>query len=371
MSDMPPPLPASAWKDRAFAFYDQHEMRVNLGFFLGGFLFDVVTLSSIDDFFSIFQQVVYLVLVGSLLFAEFLVSAQVWAVPQWLHKPWEYRSAIVHFLLGSLLSIYSLFFLKSASVFSSLIFVGLIMGIMVANEMKRVQSRGDTKIGLFVVCLFSFFSMLIPVALGFVGWIPFLLALSATGVTLWGIYRLLQRQVKDERLLRRHLILPGASVSGLFLLFYLLGWIPPVPLAVEEMGIYHGIEKRDGSYFLSHENPWYKPWNHGDQDFAARPGDRIHVFTKVFSPARFDDQVILHWQRFDVNNGWVTTDKIPMRVTGGRVGGYRGHASKGSFTEGAGRVAVETTDGREVGRISFNITLSNDTTARQFKVEER
>lgn len=361
----------AGWKDRALAYYDKNEMRVNLSFFLGGFVFDVITLSSIDDLFSVTQQVTYLLVVGFLLVSEFLVTAQKWSVPNWLAKPWEYRSAIVHFILGSLLSIYSLFFLKSASIFSSLTFVALIMGIMVANELKNVQSRGDTKIGLYVVCLFSFFSMMIPVALGFVGWIPFLLALSATGLVLWGVYKLLMKQVGDAELLKRHLVLPGASVSGLFLVFYLLGWIPPVPLAVEEMGIYHYIEKSDGRYFLSHENPWYKPWNNGDQDFAARPGDKIHLFAKVFSPARFDDTVILHWQKFDVSNGWQTTDKIPLRVTGGRVGGYRGHASKGNYTAGDWRVAVETTDGREIGRIPFTIVQSNESGVRNFKVEER
>ena len=144
-----------------------------------------------------------------------------------------------------------------------------------------------------------------------------------------------------------------------------------MPLAVEEMGIYHSIEKSDGRYFLSHENPWYKPWNNGDQDFDARPGDKIHLFTKVFSPARFDDTVILHWQKFDVSNGWQTTDKIPLRVTGGRVGGYRGHASKGNYTAGDWRVAVETTDGREIGRIPFTIVQSDESGARNFKVEER
>lgn len=358
-------------KDRALAFYDQHEMRVNLGFFLGGFVFDVITLSSIDDMFSVVQQVLYLFIVGFLLVAEFLVTAQRWGVPGWLAKPWEYRSAIVHFILGSLLSIYSLFFLKSASIFSSLTFVALLMGIMVANELKNVQSRGDTKIGLYVVCLFSFFSMMIPVALGFVGWVPFLLALTATGLVLWAVYKFLMKQVNDAELLKRHLVLPGASVSGLFLVFYLLGWIPPVPLAVEEMGIYHDIQKNNGSYFLSHENPWYKPWNNGDQDFSARPGDKIHLFAKVFSPARFDDTVILHWQKFDVANGWMTTDKIPLRVTGGRVGGYRGHASKGNYTPGDWRVGIETTDGREIGRIPFSISLATNSEPRNFKVEER
>lgn len=356
---------------RAADYYEKNELRVDISFFLGGFLFDVFTLSSVDDLFSIVQQVLYLLLIGFILFAEFLVPRNIWQVPARLRKVWEYRSAIIHFFLGSLLSVYSLFFLKSASLFSSLAFVGFLMVIMVANELKNVQSKGvDLKIALYVICLFSFFSMLIPVILGFVGWVPFILSLVCTGLVLWGVFKLLLKKLPDLLTLQRQLLLPGALVLVLFFVFYLIGWIPPVPLAVEEMGIYHHIEKRQGTYLLHHENPWYKPWNHGDQDFTAQRGDKIHLFAKVFSPARFDDTVILHWQKFDVSRGWLTTDKIPMRVTGGRAGGYRGFASKGNYTEGSWRIKVETTDGREIGRIPFTVSLSENTSQRTFKIEE-
>ncbi|MFP5490114.1 MAG: DUF2914 domain-containing protein [Bacteriovoracia bacterium] len=359
-------------KARALSFYEQHETRVDMAFFLGGFLFDVVTLSQIDDLFSVIQQVLYLLIVGLIISYEFLHSAGKVTLPKWFIKIWEYRGFIIHFMLGSLLSIYSLFFLKSASVFSSITFVGCLMLIMVANEMKSVQGKGiDTKIGLFVICVFSFFSMMIPVLLGFVGWVPFLLALGLTGLALWGWFKLLMKKIDDASVLIRRLILPGASVSGMFFVFYLLGWIPPVPLAVEEMGIYHNIVKRPGVYTLYHENPWWKFWNKGDQDFKARSGDKVHFFAQVFSPARFDDTVVLHWQKYDISQGWQTTDKIPMRVTGGRVGGYRGNATKGNYTPGDWRISVETTDGREIGRLPFSISMDDSQESREFKTEVR
>ncbi|MBY0517058.1 MAG: DUF2914 domain-containing protein [Bacteriovoracaceae bacterium] len=169
------------------------------------------------------------------------------------------------------------------------------------------------------------------------------------------------KKLNDSSLLMKRLLAPGALVIVLFFLFYLIGWIPPVPLAVQEMGVYHNIKKENGNYVLYHENPWWKPWNRGDQDFAARGGDKIFLFAKIFSPARFDDTVILHWQKFNVSEGqWQTTDKIPLRVTGGREAGYRGFASKSNYTDGDWRVGVETTDGREIGRISFFIHPDTD-----------
>ncbi|MBY0517059.1 MAG: hypothetical protein K2P81_09135 [Bacteriovoracaceae bacterium] len=168
-------------KERLFNYYEANELRVDMAFFLGGFIFDIFTLSGVDDLFSITQQIVYLVLIGIILSAELISSP----IPPKLQKIWDYRSAITHFLLGSLLSVYSLFFLKSASIFNSIVFVALLMLVMVANELKNVQSSGvNTKIALYVICLFSFFSLLIPTLLGFVGWIPFLLTTAMTSLIL-------------------------------------------------------------------------------------------------------------------------------------------------------------------------------------------
>lgn len=343
-------------KKKALDYYENNETRVDIAFFLGGFLFDVLTLSDIDDPISIIQQVIYLLVIGGILYYDFLVTHGFAKVALRIQKAWDYRQLVVHFLLGSLLSLYSLFFLKSASFFSSIVFVLLLVGIMVANELKSVQkSSVNLKVGLYIVCLFSFFSMTTPVLLGFVGLIPFLLSLGLTGVVLFAVFRLLRRRTASLRLLFRTFLLPSASVLSLFLALYLMGWIPPVPLSVQNMGIYHMVERVNGSYVVSHENPWWKFWNTGDQKFLAEPGDKIYFFAEIFSPAKFSDSVILHWFYKDPRRGWITTDRIPMQIAGGRKNGFRGFSVKQNYSEGEGRVSVETTDGREIGRIYFEI----------------
>lgn len=344
-------------KDRALEYYEQNETKVDIAFFLAGFLFDIFTLSDIDDPFSIAQQLVYLWVVGSILYFDFLSSQGAIKIFPRIEKVWNYRQLIFHFLLGSLLSVYSLFFLKSASVFSSIIFVALMMALMVANELKNVQrSEVNIKVGLYIICVFSFFSMLIPVLLGFVGILPFLLSIAATGFFIYGVFRLLSKKIPDGNLLLRRLVAPGGGVLVLFVLFYLVGWIPPVPLSVQNMGIYHSIEKAGSSYILTHEKPWWKFWQTGDQDFKAQPGDKIHFFAQIYSPARFSDSVILHWYYKDLRQGWLSTDRIPMPISGGRENGYRGYATKQNYSDGEYRISVETTDGREIGRIYLNVT---------------
>jgi hypothetical protein len=348
----------SSYKDRLLGFYEKNETKVDISFFLGGVLFDILTLSAIDDPLAIVQQVGYLLIIGLILNFDFLQKNGLAQIPARLERAWHYRDLAVHFLMGSLLSLYSLFFLKSASIFSSFIFIFFLVALMVANEMKSVQkSEINLKIGLYVICVFSFFSMMFPVLLGFVGWIPFLLALAATIGFLYGVYRLLLKKVKDPNLLLPVLIAPGSAVVILFFVFYLMGWIPPVPLSVQKIGIYHAINKVDGQYMLSHENPWWRFWKNGDQDFVAQEGDSIFVFVSVFSPARFSDSVVLHWQYDDPREGWKTTDRIPMKISGGREGGYRGFASKQKYTPGDWRILVETTNHREIGRLGFQVRL--------------
>jgi len=141
-----------------------------------------------------------------------------------------------------------------------------------------------------------------------------------------------------------------------------------VPLSVQNMGVYHNIEKRNGSYILSYEKPWWKFWQNGDQNFLAEKGDAIFFFAEIFSPARFDDSVVLHWIFESPKEGWKTTDRIPMRISGGREGGYRGFSMKENYTAGYWQIRVETTDGREIGRLYFSVeNVKEKNLEREFK----
>jgi hypothetical protein len=347
-----------SWKNRAFAFYERNEAKLSLLFFFGGFLFDVVMLPGIEDHLAYVQQAAYLLFVGGILFYDFQwgQDSTLEFGPNWLRRAWAYRGLAEHFFLGTLFNIYSLFFLQSSSIFSSVIFVLLLIGVVIGNELESVRKSGvDTKVVLFAICLFCFFIVFVPLTLGFVGRLPFLLSLLCTLFFLALFHWMLSGRV-SALVLRRRLLVPSGAVLLVFSGLYFLGWIPPVPLSAVKMGIYHRVEKRNGEYVLFSEKPGWEFWRRGDQSFMAQPGDKLFFFVSLFSPARFDDQVVLHWYWKNPKVGWESTDRIPMRVTGGREGGYRGTTSKSNFTEGDWKVAVETTDLREVARLYFNVT---------------
>lgn len=359
----------NSFKLKVLSFYEKHEIHLSIGFFLAGFLFDVFTLSAVDDWFSIAQQAVYLAIIGIFLYLEVKNTQTPIPVPKYLQKVWDYRSLIVHFLLGSLLSMYSLFYFKSSSILSSFLFIGIIFGLMIANELQRVQSAGIwVKLVLWILALISFFSILVPVILGSIGYLAFFLSLISTVLILFLVYKKISKLDLPIIYLKKQIYIPAISTVAGFIIFYFLGFIPPVPLSAKYMGIYHNIEKFGDQYHLYHSNPFWKFWNHGDQNFYARTGDKVFFFINLYSPASFSDSVIVHWLYDNPKSGWETWDKIPMRISGGREEGFRGYTFKSKYTPGDWRIQVETSDGREIGRISF--TIYEDTSTEPVRLEK-
>jgi hypothetical protein len=118
------------------------------------------------------------------------------------------------------------------------------------------------------------------------------------------------------------------------------------------------VERTEAGYKLGHERPAWRFWHNGDQNFVAQPGDRVYVFFRVFSPARFSDQVQMRWHWKDPARGWTLHDTIPIRIVGGREQGFRGYGFKSNYQPGEWKVQVETTDGREIGRVYFDLALA-------------
>ena len=59
------------------------------------------------------------------------------------------------------------------------------------------------------------------------------------------------------------------------------------------------------------------------------------------------------WRPFSEHASFVTTDRIPITISGGREKGYRMYTMKHRVQTGEWRVNVETEDGRILGRMTF------------------
>lgn len=338
--------------ERLRLYYANNERGVAVSFFAAGFVVDMLTLGRIDSWLTIAQQVVYLGLILIVLLQLFFEDGRPQEPPG---KYFKYRAALVHFLLGALLNLYALFFFKSSSLLVSFAFLGFLVLLLLANESARFKSMGLAfKFVLLSLCLLSFFAAMVPVFVGSIGLAVFLLSMLVGCLPLAAVAAWIRRRSPQLfRRARRQILLPLGGVLVGFLAFYLFRLIPPVPLSIPFIGVYHGVERTGQGYLLSHERPAWRFWHNGDQQFTAQPGDKVYVYFRVFSPANFSDQVLLRWYR--KGERWALQDTIPIRIVGGREAGFRGYGVKTNYQPGEWKVQVETTDGREIGRVYFDL----------------
>ncbi len=352
---------------RLKGYLERNERDVAVVFFAGGFVFDILTLGRIDSWFTIAQQAAYLAVIMAVLLQLFFEQdgqaktppdPAAWpALRRWYT---EYRSALVHFLLGAQLSLYTIFFFKSSSLLVSFGFLAFLLALLVANESRRFKALGlNVKFALLGLCCLAFAACVVPIAAGSIGTAVFLLSMLAGCLPLalaaWWIRRGFPDRFAQAR---RQILLPLGCVLVGFLGFYLARLIPPVPLSIPFIGVYHDVEKTEEGYRLTHERPWWRVWQNGDQQFRAQPGDKVYVYFRIFSPARFADQVQMRWFWRPEGRGWALQDAIPIRIVGGREQGFRGYGVKTNYQPGAWKVQVETTDGREIGRVYFDLEES-------------
>lgn len=354
-------------------YYEKNEQKIAVGFFVGGFIFDLVTLDRIDSWFMIGQQTVYLLVIFAALLQMFFEESQPDFEKMFVLKRWyyNYRTAIVHFFFGNLLNLYTIFFFKSSSLLVSFAFLLFIIFLLIANESARFKSLGlSFKFGMLSLCFLAFSSYIVPIFVGYMGVLVFLFSMLMGCIPVIGFgwwvqtYRpALFARAKSE------ILLPTAFVVLGFLTLYLFKLIPPVPLSIPYIGIYHSVERVEGKYRLAHERPWWRIWHNGDQEFRAQRGDKIYVFFRIFSPTRFSDQVLVRWYWKDNRHGWVRQDSIPIKIVGGREEGFRGYGVKSNYQPGDWKVQVETTDGREIGRVYFKLEIAPEE-PRQFEYDE-
>lgn len=336
-------------------------------FFVLGFLFDIFTLDQVDNLFSLIQQAIYMAITGILLRFSMLEKQGLWSPSEKLKKVWNYHNEAIHFFLGSLLSVYTLFYFLSSSLSVSLVFLVIMFAILVLNELPFFQVKGFYfKYILYSLCLFSFFLFLLPITIGSVGILAFVLSMFLSGLLNFFNYKDLIKRGINKGVAYKQVLFPGLAVGTLILVLYILKVLPPVPLSAKYMGIFHSVDKTSNEYQLGYSRSIWKFWQNGDQSFEYKDGDKIFCFASIFAPSSIEEKVFFHWEQFG-SSGWQTTDRVPIKIRGGREKGYRGYVSKLNFTEGEWRVKLETEDGREISRISFEVFKSLTNTPHDIK----
>ena len=349
----------SLFAQKSLTLYEKNKRFVPATFFLGGVAWDSATLKRIDALFDTVMLLSYLFILGiTIVLALLIHNGRLSNAFLEKHKQWF--APAIQFFLGALFSAYFVFYLQSASFRSgSIIFIGLLVCLLIANEL--LQNRLLNTYLLFTLYYFvcvSFFTFFLPVITKQTGyWIFLLSCLIGLGIVSTMLSILKKRQVFEALTPIKRSFALIISLCVLLNVFYLLNWIPPVPLSMKEGNIYRNVQRIDDTYELQYaQPPWYAFWVDSDRLFKYADGDTVFCFSAVFAPTNLKSDIYHAWHYYDEQGKeWIQSDYIKVDISGGREGGYRTFTRKKFVKPGKWRVDVETQRQQILGRIPFTV----------------
>ena len=323
--------------------YERSRHWLPAAFFIGGFIWDAVTLGR-----SI-KPVDLVILLGYFAGAAAILVALGREVT-FRHS--EYLNAVLQFFFGGIFSALFIFYFLSASGLPELAVVLLLAALLIGNEfLESAYSELTLSWAFFTLSGVMFFNFALAHVFRSISTFWFyagtLIALFTT---------LLLRRTS----IRRASIVPSIAVAVILLLLHVFNFIPPVPLVKKEMLVAHDVHREGRAFVIDREPPGMRFWRSSSPDFHLPPGGRIFCFTSVFVPAGIETTIRHRWERYDERSGsWVDAGVVPFRISGGREGGYRGYTFKRSAAAGAWRVIAESESGAAIGVLHFEVINAN------------
>lgn len=321
-----------------------------------GFVIDSFTLKRIDLLFENIVLLSYLTLAALCIAVLDLRETRLLA-----HRIGAWVVAVAPFVLqivfGALFSAFVLFYVRSASLSASWPFILFLIAMLVGNESfrRRYHEQLPFRVGVFFVALLSYCIFVVPTLIGSIGVFPFILsitlALVILGLLMRGLIRIPGNHARGS--LRQVRLIVGGIV-GVIMLAYFTNIIPPIPLALKDAVVAHGVERGAGEYRLLVEPVPLWDRMRSRTTYTQRPGEGVVVWTSVFAPTDLSTTIVHEWQ-YRKDGDWVASSRIAFPIYGGADGGYRGYSTKQNIAPGAWRVSVETERGQVVGRVRFDV----------------
>ncbi len=337
-------------------------MALPIVFFVGGFVWDAITIGKKVALSDMVIFALYLVLAGLLMYQLAEPSSAVkklgerllswsWLQPhlsRWAIQDWPYW--ILQFLFGSVLSALFILYFKSSSYGLAWV-VTLVLGVLlVANEfMEGEYRRFSLCWSMFGLCAILWCNFAFPFLFGSVhaAWFYLSTLLGATTT-----YLLYQRAPHHAGR-----IWPVWLIAALLMLAYRADMIPPVPLVKQAVVVAYDLEKSPEGYWMTVEkSPWWQFWRVDSDHFYVQPGQKLVCFSAVFAPQGLHTRLLHDWQKRE-GGTWVSVSTPGFALTGGRDSGYRGYTYKTSLSSGEWRVRIQTETRQTIAVNAFSVTV--------------
>lgn len=339
------------------AFFERHERILSPVTLVGGFIFDYFTLERVDFLWDNIFVILYIFLAGG---SIALLNIYEERRPErgFIESTHEFLPFALQFALGGLFSAFVIFYSQSASLYTSGIFILILLFLFIGNEFFRTRyTRLVFQVGVYFTATFFFLIYFLPVLVKKMGVGTFIssgiLALSATGAFIIILSRLVPARYRASK--RRVL----GTVAGIFItinFLYFTNIIPPIPLSLRSGDVYHSVERTTEGYLAMGEaNTWWERLGF-PQKIHISSGREVYAFSAVFAPTDLRINVVHNWQFWDdAESRWQSATRITFPILGGRDDGYRGFSRKANIFPGRWRVDIETERGQVIGRVRFNV----------------
>lgn len=339
-------------------FYNRYERWLMPTMLFVGFLADYVTFVNIEINTALIILFIYWIVCALAIF--FIYAFDAGKIPERFRSIRLFVPLVIQFTFGGLLSNSFIFYWFSGSIWVSWPFILAFVILMISNDaFRHYFLKPILQLSVFYFATFSIFSVILPFKFNSLN--PWLFVLAGIISFVFIILYIFGIRVfaGKEKLNLTELFVSIFIIFFIANLFYFLNLIPPVPLALREVGVYHNIIKNGNKYVLKGEQRsfWQKLLHR--QTIHLTPGERAYVFSAIFAPKALSTKIIHEWQYKDEIRGeWITKDKLLFNLTGGRKEGFRGYTLKTVLPEGKWRVFVKTPRGQALGRITFKIQNS-------------
>ncbi|HEY4511223.1 MAG TPA: DUF2914 domain-containing protein [Candidatus Paceibacterota bacterium] len=342
-------------------FFKKHERHLSPLAFLAGFILDNFTLTRVDALSNHLIFLSYLTVACASIILYQAKDGERSGKLTGKVTPW--LPLIIQFTFGGLFSGFLILYSRSASLVASWPFLLFLVLLFIGSEVfKHRYSRLPFQLSVLFLALLSYTTFLIPVLAGHIGADMFILS-GVVSLVLTILVIMAVKKTAPSRFETGKKYI-GGSITGLFILFNLLYFanlIPPLPLSIKDIGVYHYVAWEEGKYHVEFEPaPWYAPWKKMSSNFHRTGTEAVYVLSSVFAPTRLNTTILHRWSYLDEDKGrWVPVTTISYPITGGSEKGYRGYSLKENVFPGTWRVDVITERGQVIGRIRFDIKNSS------------
>lgn len=346
-------------------FIQKHGKYAPILFFIGGFIFDTLTLGRIDRTYDIFVLCLHMTSLSVTLYLYNLIDDGRWD-NTFLKKYEEYFPLAIQFFFGGLSSAYVIYFSRSVSISKTASFFIILVLLLIANEFfkKRISNK-YLQFGVYYFISFTFFTFMIPVIIKQLNTNVFLISgaisLVSTFILILFIYAKSPSTRSEIHLGKMSAII--LSIYGIINLFYFLKLIPPVPLALDKGIVAHDVRMEDNAYLVTYESADSDVfWRKHNYYFRHNPDENVYIFSSIFAPTDLKQSIFHRWRWYNPSSkNWEKVEDIGYDITGGRDGGFRGYTYKNNVKPGQWEVQVLTDEEQVLGVIGFTIIVDRDT----------